>query len=195
MIVWRGNGIWALMLVALVIVSAGKAWDGGLGVSIGLASAALLVFLLRGVWDEGASAFFVPVRFWPVLLLILAALALFDRRPGTQPPPADKMHKAVADIQSTLPRMLSDNIRAERAEYGNKTLRYDAKALTWYDRTSSDSAKLEQLAKATYCDSAKALVQNGVSVQYDVLIPPRSLNSRTEHHAFAFSPASCTARL
>jgi hypothetical protein len=79
MIWWRGKGIWALALVALVVVSAGKAFGTTTGTAVGLASAAVLVFLLREFWGEEASAFFVPVRFWPVLLLVLSAFTFVKR--------------------------------------------------------------------------------------------------------------------
>lgn len=73
---WRGSGLVALILVALCIVGAGKAFGEPHGATIGLGSAAALVFLLRSAWDEGSSAFSVPVRFWPIGLAVLCGLSL-----------------------------------------------------------------------------------------------------------------------
>lgn len=193
MIWWRGNGIWALALVALIVVSAGRAIGTNLGVPLGLASAAVLVFTLQFIWDKDASAFSVPVRYWPILLLILAALAFFGRRPNTNVHTDIEVTKLVAEIQSSLPRMFGANVRLEQVSYKDKTLHYEAKALSRFDRASSESAGFEQLALKTYCDSAKTLVKNDISVHYTVGIPQRSLNDRIENYSFTFNPASCKA--
>ena len=76
MIWWRGSGLVALIAVALVVVGANQAFGEAHGATIGLGSAAVLVFLLKGVWDEGSSAFSIPVRFWPIGLAVLCGLTL-----------------------------------------------------------------------------------------------------------------------
>jgi hypothetical protein len=73
---WRGSGLVALILVALCVVGAGQAFGEPHGATIGLGTAAILVFLMRGVWDEGSSAFSMPVRFWPIGLAVLCGLTL-----------------------------------------------------------------------------------------------------------------------
>jgi hypothetical protein len=66
------------LLVAVCIVSANKAL-GQLGVAVGCASAAVLVFTLRKVIDEESSLYSFPVRFWPPLLGGLSILSYFSR--------------------------------------------------------------------------------------------------------------------
>lgn len=79
MIWWRGKGIWALLFVALIGVSADRIIGVRLGVPIGLACAVVLTFLLRNFWGEESSAFSVPVRFWPVGLAVFSAITFFQR--------------------------------------------------------------------------------------------------------------------
>jgi hypothetical protein len=74
MIWWRGNGLWAAILIALIVVSADKAFGTDIGVRIGLVSSAALVFLLRDFFGKESSVYSIPVRFWPVALLILAII-------------------------------------------------------------------------------------------------------------------------
>ncbi|QJR12009.1 hypothetical protein DSM104443_03092 [Usitatibacter rugosus] len=78
MFIWKGNGHWAALLVALIIVGAGKAL-GPIGTSAGLAVSGVLMFLLHGAFGEDASAFYFPVKYWPCLLLPLAVLTFFSR--------------------------------------------------------------------------------------------------------------------
>lgn len=73
---WRGNGLWMGLLVALVIVSAGKAL-GPVGVSVGCAAAAAIVFILKGVFED-SSLYSIPWKAWPPGLLVLAALLYFS---------------------------------------------------------------------------------------------------------------------
>ena len=75
---WRGNGLWMGLLVALVVVSAGKAL-GPVGVPIGFASAAGILFGLKGVFED-SSLYSVPYRAWPPVLLVLAAITYFSGR-------------------------------------------------------------------------------------------------------------------
>lgn len=75
---WRGNGLWMGLLVALVVVSAGKAL-GPAGVPAGLAAAAVIVFCLKGVF-ENSSLYSIPWKAWPPGLLIIAALVFFSAR-------------------------------------------------------------------------------------------------------------------
>lgn len=193
MIWWRGNGIWALTLVALIVFSAGRAIGTSFGVPLGLASAAVLVFVTGPIWDKEASAFSIPVRYWPIVLLIVAALAFFDSRSKAKLHPQDDMTKVLAEIEGSLPYMVGDNIRAEQVTYKDKTLRYDAKALAWFDSPSAESSVFERLALKKYCDTDKLLLQRKISVEYAVKIPPRSLNDRVQNYAFTLSPASCNA--
>lgn len=74
MIWWRGKGLWALTLVALIVVSANRTLGVALGTPAGFVSAAVLVFVLREFWGEESSVYSFPVRFWPVTLLALAAV-------------------------------------------------------------------------------------------------------------------------
>lgn len=76
---WRGSGLVALMLVALLCVGADKAFGVSNGAPIGLASAAVVVFLFRGSWEQGSSAFSIPVRFWPAGLAVLSFLTFLER--------------------------------------------------------------------------------------------------------------------
>ena len=78
MIWWKGQGLLMGTLVALCIVSAGKAYAIH-GVTIGLGSAAVLVFLARNWIDESSSLYSIPVRFWPPLLAGLSLLTFFKR--------------------------------------------------------------------------------------------------------------------
>ncbi len=75
---WKGSGLWMGLLVALCIVSAGKAF-GKAGVSIGLLSAAVIVFSVKGWIEEESSLYSVPVRIWPYLLFGLSVLTFFQR--------------------------------------------------------------------------------------------------------------------
>ncbi len=74
---WRGQGLSLGLLVALIIVSAGRSLGNQLGVPVGCASAAVIVFGLKGWAGKGSSLYSVPVRFWPPLLITVAALAYF----------------------------------------------------------------------------------------------------------------------
>lgn len=78
MFIWRGNGHWAALLVAAIVVAAGKAL-GPLGTSIGLGVSGVLIFLMREAFGEDASAFYFPVKYWHFLLLPLAVLTFFSR--------------------------------------------------------------------------------------------------------------------
>ena len=69
---WKGNGLWLGMLVALIVASASKAM-GPMGVPLGLVSAAVIVFVMRSVFEE-SSLYSVPYKAWPPLLLVLAVL-------------------------------------------------------------------------------------------------------------------------
>ena len=78
MIWWKGGGLWMGILVALVVVSAGKTF-GPVGTSIGLLTAGVIVLFMKGLVDAESSLFSVPVRFWPWLLLVLAALTYWKK--------------------------------------------------------------------------------------------------------------------
>lgn len=78
MIWWKGSGLWMGILVALAIVSAQKTL-GPIGVPVGCLSAAGIVLLLKGKSEEGSALFSIPVRFWPALLVLLAAFTFIKR--------------------------------------------------------------------------------------------------------------------
>ncbi|APV50257.1 hypothetical protein BWI17_11480 [Betaproteobacteria bacterium GR16-43] len=78
MFIWKGNGHWAALLVALIVVGAGKTF-GAVGTSIGLGVSGALMFMLKDAFGEDASAFYFPVKYWPYMLLPLAALTFFSR--------------------------------------------------------------------------------------------------------------------
>lgn len=80
MIWWKGNGMWLGLIVALIIVGAGRALGTKNGIPAGCVSAAALMFALRGSAGQDSSLFSVPVRIWPYLLLALAALTYFQGR-------------------------------------------------------------------------------------------------------------------
>jgi hypothetical protein len=74
-LIWcRGGGLAALIVVALVIVGANQAFGAAQGATIGLGASAVIVFLLKGIWEEGSSAFSIPVRYWPIGLAALSGL-------------------------------------------------------------------------------------------------------------------------
>lgn len=75
---WRGNGLWMGLLVALIVVSAGKTF-GPVGTPIGFAAAGVIVFGLKGVFEE-SSLYSIPWKAWPPLLLGLAALLYVSAR-------------------------------------------------------------------------------------------------------------------
>lgn len=75
---WRGNGLWMGLLVALIIVSAGKSL-GPKGVPIGFAAAAVIVFCLKSVFEE-SSLYSIPWKVWPPVLMLLAVLLFFSAR-------------------------------------------------------------------------------------------------------------------
>lgn len=73
MIWWRGNGLWMGTLVALIVISASG--GGPKRLALGFAAAAVLVYLLHDSGDDESSLYSFRVRYWPPLLLVLAALA------------------------------------------------------------------------------------------------------------------------
>jgi hypothetical protein len=76
---WTGNGLWMGLLIGLTVTSANKAM-GPMGVPLGLLSTAVLIFVLRGGVFEDASLFSIQARFWPPLLLVVAALTYLPLR-------------------------------------------------------------------------------------------------------------------
>lgn len=66
---WRGNGLWLALLVALIFVGAAKL--GHTALTVGLVASAVIIYLLR---DDESSFYSFPVRYWPPLLLLLAAM-------------------------------------------------------------------------------------------------------------------------
>lgn len=75
---WRGNGLWAGLLVALIVAGAGKV-GGHPGTAAGLAASAGLIFLFRESIGAESSLYSVPVRFWPPALLVLSVLVAFGK--------------------------------------------------------------------------------------------------------------------
>lgn len=75
---WRGNGLWMGLLIALVVVSAGKAL-GPVGTPVGFAAAAVIVFGLKGAFED-SSLYSIPWKAWPPVLLVLAALLFLSAR-------------------------------------------------------------------------------------------------------------------
>ena len=71
---WRGRGLWLGLLVAIVIILAGKA--GPSGMSTGFLVSAVAIHFLK---DEESSLYSFPVRYWPPLLLICAVLVFIGR--------------------------------------------------------------------------------------------------------------------
>lgn len=75
---WKGNGLWMGLLVALVVVSAGKVL-GPAGVPIGLVAAAAILSGMKGVFED-SSLYSIPFKVWPPALIALAALTYFSAR-------------------------------------------------------------------------------------------------------------------
>lgn len=75
---WRGNGLWAGLLIALIVAGAGKV-GGHPGTAAGLAASAGLIFLFRESIGAESSLYSVPVRFWPPVLLVLSVLVAFGK--------------------------------------------------------------------------------------------------------------------
>jgi len=66
------------LLIALCVTSASKAL-GPVGVSLGLLSAAVMLFALRN-WFDDSSLFSLSARVWSPLLLGLAVLTYLTRK-------------------------------------------------------------------------------------------------------------------
>jgi hypothetical protein len=74
---WRGKGLVMGLIVAVLVLGAGRQL-GKFGVPIGLTTAAVVVFGLREWAGEESSLYSVPVRIWPVVLLVFAAITFFS---------------------------------------------------------------------------------------------------------------------
>lgn len=193
MLIWSGKGLWLAMVVALAIVSAGKGF-GPWGVTVGCASAAAIVLALSGWAGERSSFFFVRVRYWPLLLLVVALIAgveAYKNRKSPSQVAADEAAKAVAELRAALPRKLGEQMRLDRMDHADKTVRYQATSLIAVD--GSQRQVMTELARKHHCESAKTLWQAGIGAEFQVQIPPKTLNDRLESFAIAVLPKACEA--
>lgn len=196
MVIWSGKGLWLGTLVALAIVSASKSL-GPWGVAVGCACAGAIVLALNPWAGEGSSLFFVPARYWPPLLFVLALITgaeAYKNRGTPSRSAADETTKAVAELRAALPRKLGEQMRLDRMEYADKTLRYRATSLNAVDGSlAQQKAAMAELARKHYCGDAKKLWAAGIGAEFEVQIPPKTLNDRFSSFAINVSPKECDA--
>lgn len=179
-------------------IAAERALGSHRGVPLGLLAAAVSVFILKNVWEEGSSVYGIPVSYWPPCLLVLAVISFFapgTDRPGHYSGSASQADRetatALANFQGALPRTVYSTVRLERAEFSANSLRFGATTLPAFDGSPQAFRTFEQLARKTYCDNGKNLVKRNISVGFDIQITPRTLNDRVRYQAITLEPAAC----
>ena len=196
MLIWSGKGLWLGTLVALSIVSAGKSL-GPWGVSVGCVCAAAMLLALNPWAGEGSSFFFVPARYWPPLLLLLALITgveAYGKRDTPSRSVGEETAKAIAELRAALPRKLGEQLRLDRMEFDGKALQYQATALIAIDGSQArQETVMSELARKHYCGDAKKLWAAGIGVQFAVQIPPKTLNDRFSSFAIDVAPKECDA--
>lgn len=190
--------MWAMTLVALMVLAAERALGSHRGMPLGLLAAAVSVFILKNVWEEGSSFCSLPVRYWPPCLLVLAVITFFapgTDRPGHYSDSASQADKdtatAIASFQGALPRTVYSTVRLERAEFSTNALRFGATTLPAFDGSPQAFRTFEQQARNTYCGDGKNLVKRNISVGFDIQITPRTLNDRIRYQAITLDPSAC----
>ena len=80
----------------------------------------------------------------------------------------ENMTKIAAELNQKLP-MTQDQLRLERVEYSDRTLRYQAATLQGTELSAEAKAAMQQNLRAGYCNSnAQAIKKLGVAVEYAV---------------------------
>jgi hypothetical protein len=74
MFIWKGRGLVLLLLVAAIVYGAGK--YGPVAMANGLLLSAVIVYFLR---DDESHVYYFRVKFWPPLLVVLAALVYMGK--------------------------------------------------------------------------------------------------------------------
>jgi hypothetical protein len=108
-----------------------------------------------------------------------------EKRADTEVP------KIVAQQQAMLPVKLNDNVELTGVSYDNRTLHYEATSEVWMDSAEVDAQSLRQNLITAYCQKMKVLVNANVSVEYEIKVPPKTLNDRATRFSFVIHPADC----
>ena len=99
--------------------------------------------------------------------------------------------KLVAQQQALLPVKLNDNVELTGVSYDNRVLHYEATSKIWMDSAEVDAQALRQGLTAAYCEKMQAFVNANVAIEYDVKIPPKTLNDRSTRIPFTIHPDDC----
>jgi len=103
----------------------------------------------------------------------------------------EEIPRLVAKQQAMLPVKISEQIELTDVSYENRTLHYDAKSSTWFERSPEEAQSVEQGLKTKYCKDMTAFVNAGVSVEFEIKIPPKTLNDHTSTTQVALHPGDC----
>jgi len=87
--------------------------------------------------------------------------------------------------------MINQQLELTDLAYDNRTLRYEANSKVWFERSEAEAQSIEQQLRKNYCANMKTFAQSGVSVEYAIRIPPKTLNDRTGSIQVALHPDDC----
>jgi hypothetical protein len=97
----------------------------------------------------------------------------------------------VAKQQAMLPVKINDRVELTGVSYDNRTLHYEATSKRWMDPSEVDAQLLRQRLRTDYCKNMKPFVDANVSVEFEVEIPPKTLNDRMTRISIDIHPAEC----
>jgi hypothetical protein len=106
----------------------------------------------------------------------------------------EEIPKLVAQQQAMLPVKLNDNLELTDVSYDNRILHYEASSAVWIDSADMDGHALRQGLTAAYCEKMQAFVNANVAIEYEVKIPPKTLNDRSTRIPFVIHPDDCRSR-
>jgi len=145
------------------------------------------------------------MRWWQILL-VLGAIGSAERyfikhfmhKPAEAPGAAAAMsdqsagsvQRAVAAAQSRLPLALTDDITIDEISYKGRTIYYHGASRTWFAHTATEAGPVGEKLQTMYC-SMPGFARADVSVEFDIVVPPASLEDRRSHVTLDFSPQEC----
>ena len=103
----------------------------------------------------------------------------------------EEIPRLVAQQQALLPQMINEQVELTDLAYDKRTLRYEANSKVWFERSEAEAQSIEQQLRKNYCANMKTFAQSGVSVEYAIRIPPKTLNDRTGSIQVALHPGDC----
>ena len=101
------------------------------------------------------------------------------------------VQRSVAVEQSHLPLRLTDDITIDEVSYSDRTVHYHGTSRTWFAHTATDAGAVGRDLRAMYCVDMRRFVRADVSVEFDIVVPPQSLDDRRSRVTLDFTPQGC----